>query len=317
MDLSDQIALLLGDFSHLESRIRHLDYDTDKCGERINVRCSYLAFRDDKPTFDEFIDVISNHLTSFCLPRSEIKAAQQSIQGGDHVQAALTMDTLSQRARDLFIKAKKGSNRSGEGGEIVLYLLNEWQLKAPQIVSKMYLKTNNNMPVHGTDGIHARYDSGLDKLFLYWGESKAHKTLEGGLSDALASIKKFIDEAKEKREIEIVSSFADFDGLDDDAQEAFLKYLDPYEEASNERVTVYSCLLVHNAPQFDNDASEDYEKLYIEEVNKTVEAFISSINQKVKGKALEQQRFEFFLLPVPDVQDFRDKFQAKIGWPND
>lgn len=234
---------------------------------------------------------------------------------GDHVAAGRIMRQLTDRARALFIKAKKGSFRSGEAGEIVLYIFTEWVLAAPQIVSKMYLKTNNQMPVHGTDGIHARFDAPSNKLHLYWGESKAHAKLSSALSNALDSINEFIVDQHEKREIEIVSTYMDFDGIEPASKEAFLRYLDPYCEESNERVIVHSCLLVFD---FDTPAAskpEEAESEFVTLVSKEVEAFISSISSKTAAKGLAAHRFEFFLLPVPSVQDFRDKFQEKIGWP--
>ena len=227
------------------------------------------------------------------------------------------MEELSQRAHSLFIRAKKGSSRSGEAGEILLYILNEWQLRAPQIVSKMYLKTNHNMPVHGTDGIHARYDDNPDQLFLYWGESKCHASLSSALTDALDSIKDFIEEAKENREIEIISQYADIESFDQRAKDAFLEYLDPYSEKSNERITVYSCLLVHKLTVDDNTDIEDREAAYIEEIKKNASNFVKNINPKIGEKGLQSCRFKFFIVPVPCVQAFRDKFQKKIGWSDD
>lgn len=315
MNLAQQLDLLLGDFSQLTPRIKHLAYKTDACGERIDVRCSYISFRDGQPTFDDFIDITADHVIPFCLPRAEIREAQKAVASGDHVTAGRVMSKLSAKARNLFIKAKQGSHRSGEAGEIVLYLLTEWLLKAPQIVSKMYLKTNTQMPVHGTDGIHARFDSETKKLHLYWGESKAHKTVSSALASALESIKEFLDGSYDKREIDIVSSHADFEGMDEDATEAFLKYLDPYSEESNERVVTYSCLLVFDFNPALGDKSEDAETIFVSSVNQAVEQFINSIQKAVDDKGLGPQRFEFFLLPVPSVQGFRDKFQARIGWP--
>lgn len=152
MNLAHQLDRLLGNFSRLSPRIKHLSYQTDACGDRINVRCSYIAFRDGLPTFDDFIEVIADHIIPFCLPRREIREAQALIARAkdDHVEAGRIMTRLSEKARSLFIKAKQGSHRSGEAGEIVLYLLTEWLLHVPQVVSKMYLKTNTQMPVHGT-----------------------------------------------------------------------------------------------------------------------------------------------------------------------
>lgn len=319
MELSEQLELLLGNFDHLEARIRHLSYETAACGERIEVRCSYLSFRDGLPTFDDFAAVMARHTIAFCLPRSEIQKAKSKIEAGDHVQGTIVMDELAERAKGLFIKARKGSHRSGEGGEIVLYVFNEWLLKAPQIVSKMYLKTNSNMPVHGTDGIHARYDYEAKKLRIYWGESKAYQTLDGALSAALKSIAEFRESGGEEREIQIVSSHLDAEAWDKDARDALLEHLDPYSESSNNRIPIYSCLLVYD---FDYtvdgvDAADSVESLFVEKVNTAVEEFLSEVASKVTNHGLTTQRFEFFLLPVPSAQDFRDKFQEKIGWPDD
>jgi hypothetical protein len=43
-ELGQQLELLLGNFTHLDSRLRHLNYDTTVCDERIEVRCSYVSF---------------------------------------------------------------------------------------------------------------------------------------------------------------------------------------------------------------------------------------------------------------------------------
>lgn len=315
MSLENKLGALLGDFSKLAPRIKHIEVDSGVCGERIEVRCSYISFRDGHPTFDEFIDTLAEHIIPFCLPRSEIRVAQKTLLDGDHVGAGRIMMRLSERARSLFIRAKKGSHRSGEAGEIVLYILSEWLLHAPQIVSKMFLKTNAQMPVHGTDGIHARYDGKSKKLYLYWGESKAHAQMADALSSALSSVKEFLDNRHDLREIDIVSTHSDFDGFDEESKEAFLRYLDPYSEESNERVVVHSCLLVFEHASPKGASPDKAEKLFVDEVKELASSFAASIKQKAKNKGLEPQRFEFFLLPISSVQDFRDKFQKKIGWP--
>lgn len=317
LDLEQQINALLGDFTKLAPRIKHLTFNTSVCGDRIEVRSSYISFRDGQPTFDDFIDIVADHIISFCLPRSEIHSARNQLAKGDHVAASRTIMQLSEKARSLFIKAKKGSHRSGEAGEIVLYILTEWLLQAPQIVSKMYLKTNNQMPVHGTDGIHAKYDNASKRLLLYWGESKAHVKIEAALSSALDSVKEFIIDGHEKREIEIVETYSDFDNLGKEAKEAFLRYLDPYTAESNDRVITHSCLLIFEFKVPDGTKAEDAEQLFVEQTRSKTEEFIASIKEKVENRNLGLQRFEFFLLPVPSVQEFRDKFQNKIGWPHD
>lgn len=315
MLLAEQLETFLGNFSSLSSRIRHLNYDTVSLGDRIDVRCSYIAFRDGKQTFDEFLEVLYHQIVSFCLPRSEITSAhdrmKQALADNDTVLVNQVSTQLHERARSLFIKAKKGSHRSGEAGEILLFILVEWLLEAPQIVSKMYLKTNNNMPVHGTDGIHAKFDDKTKKLLLYWGESKAHNSLGNAFGSAMKSIKDFLDEGGQEFEIPIVSSFSDFNTASEEAKKAFINYLDPYSEDYNQCVTVFACLLVFEFPT--NDSEQSFAKA----VNEAADKFLKSLPKKLKDREMGDVRFEFFLVPVPSAQDFRDKFQSRIGWPND
>lgn len=164
------------------------------------------------------------------------------------------------------------------------------------------------------DGIHARFDSAKNKLFLYWGESKAHQSLSTALGSALDSIKEFIDNKQDSREIEIVSEFADIDSFSNETKSAFLNYFDPYAETSNERITVYSCLLVHTL-ETDISAKGDvsFQEYYEGLIKSNVSQFMETVNERIKNKKLDGERFEIFILPVPSVQDFRDKFQQEIG----
>jgi len=316
--IEDKFKGLLGDFTHLKPRLRHLEYDTTVCSERINVRCSHITFRDGELTFEEFLDSIADLVVPFCLPRSEIQKVQAEASAANHVTAARLMSALTYKAKSLFIKAQKGSNRSGEAGEVILYALNEWVLKAPQIVSKMYLKTNTNMPVHGTDGIHARYDTEEKCLYIFWGESKCHASLTTATADALNSIKSFLSGEQQSREIDIISDHMDLGAFGKDAQEAILQYLDPYSEASNDRKTIFSCFLAFRFPEagMENVDIEELEDWYINELNEVVEKFIKNIKDRVDYRGLSAKRFEFFLLPVPSERALRNGFQKRIGWPD-
>ena len=59
--------------------------------------------------------------------------------------------------------------RSGEGGELPLYLLLEMLLGLPQLLCKMPLKTSAETHLHGVDGVHGKLLPSGD-LALYWGE---------------------------------------------------------------------------------------------------------------------------------------------------
>lgn len=309
---------LLGKHENLSARLRHVEFDISTSGKRIKIRGSYPAFRNGSPELDELLQAVHGRIVPFCLPRKDIKKVfDEAILNGPQ-EAAIAYTGLIKKATDLFIKAKKGDTRSGEAGEIILFLLNEWLLKAPQIVSKMYLKTNSNMPVHGTDGIHGRYDNSDNSLHLYWGESKAYQTLEGAVTAAIKSISEFFSKNQQKREIEIVSDHLDLGDAKVEEREAIIAYLDPYNEASNARKTYFSCLLVFSFPnpKDPNLDDEELEQHFVANFKATAKKFLEGLPDRMVKADLQNVNFEFFLLPVESAEGFRDKFQALIGWPN-
>ena len=148
--LDEILEALLGKYDSLSARIRHIDFSINDTYPRISVRGSYLSFRDGLPTTEDFVTMIHRRITSFCLPRNELRALHNLAVMKSADEAAELWTAAVTRASEHYIKAKKGSHRSGEATEIILFVLLEWILKAPQIVSKMYLKTNNDMwPVPG------------------------------------------------------------------------------------------------------------------------------------------------------------------------
>jgi hypothetical protein len=68
------------------------------------------------------------------------------------------------------------------------YLLTEWILEAPQLLAKMSLKTNKEMPVHGADGVHVRFCEDAQQLRFYWGESKLYADVGQGITAAVSSV---------------------------------------------------------------------------------------------------------------------------------
>jgi hypothetical protein len=69
---------------------------------------------------------------------------------------------LVERAKRSFTDLAK----TGEGGEMLLFLLAERFLQLPQILCKMDLKTDSRMHYHGADGVYAGVtSSGTLKLF--------------------------------------------------------------------------------------------------------------------------------------------------------
>jgi hypothetical protein len=281
------------------------------------LRLHFPSIRQGTATVYELVDAIAHFLTSFSLPRSQIMAVD-ALYGEISVdEFKLKFSQMSETARALFRRANETTNRNGEAGELLLYLLTEWILEAPQLIAKMSLKTNRDVPVHGADGVHVRYCPETSRLFLYWGEAKFYANVNEAISAASASFAAALSPEKLNHELNLVQRNIDFSGLGDTSKAALLRYLDPFDEAYNERHDIITCLIGFNFNAFDtiakgnvDTAERDFVALALDQLA----TLASTLSTALKTANLETQKFEIFFFPVPSVQELRDLFQAKIGW---
>lgn len=316
-DLDLILAALRRDYAKLAPRIRELQHEVSCQYQGVTLRLHFPAFRQGKATIRELVEIAWLHLMPFALTRQEI-AKINSLYGkipADEFQLKTTQ--LNAAAASLFVKAHKATNRSGEAGELMLYLLTEWILQAPQVIAKMTLKTNPQMPVHGADGIHVRYCNETSRLFIYWGESKMYGDVKAAIASAAKSIAKSLGQEELDHEIQLVQRNIDFTGLDEEGKAALLRYLDPHEETYNDRKDVITCLIGFDFEGF-NEANakggDNAEPVFRELAKEALADIAPKVSEALTAAGLSGQDIELFLFPLPAVQDFRDLFQAKIGW---
>ena len=316
-DLKSAFAALSKDYGSLAARVRALSHSVVCTCSGVTLRLHFPAFRQSKPTLSELVDAIAVYLVHFALPRSEVEALTALYKTIDAAEFMKRYSLLESRARALFIKANETTERNGEAGELLLYLLTEWILDAPQLIAKMSLKTNPRMPVHGADGIHVRYSEKDQKLLLYWGESKLHANVGNAIAAAAKSISEALEPDKLKHEIDLVQQNISFSGLQPAEKEALLRYLNPFEEKYNERLDVTTCLVGFNFDGFAKVAAVDPKQAEAE-FRSLAEAELAKVAPRLAkaltNKGLATQPIEIFFLPLPSVSDFRDLFQEKIGW---
>ena len=100
-----------------------------------NARCHILTLDGNgRPRVRDLARKLRHQIVNYCIPRSRIEAAVQHYQ---QTGSAERMSQLEEQARHLFTDIKK----TGEGGEVLLYLLAEGLLGYPQLLCKMPLKT--------------------------------------------------------------------------------------------------------------------------------------------------------------------------------
>ena len=305
------------DFSKLSARLRTVEHPVKGDSERVAFRIYYPALRDRRATVGDLIDTISLYLTNFALPRSEVQEVIDLYGKIPAEEFSLKTNALQQRAIDLFKKAQRATNRNGEAGELILYLLTEWILAAPQLLAKMALKTNPNMPVHGADGVHIGLCPKTKRAILYWGESKLYGDIGKAISEAVNSLVTAMSHDAVKHEITLIQRHIAFTGLTDEEKAKILSYLDPFDENSNHRLEASTCLLGFDFAGFqklkqipDADVDAIFEALLIGELEKASPKIAAAL----KAGKIDDRLIEIFFFPVPSVQELRDLFQAKIGW---
>lgn len=317
VDLETALAALRRDYSRLAPRIKTLEHSVGCDCEGVKIHLHFPAIRQGNATVYELVEAISLFLTPFALPRSEIKAVDDLYGKVDVNDFKLKFEQLSGKARDLFKRANEATNRNGEAGELLLYLLTEWVLDAPQLIAKMSLKTNRDMPVHGADGVHVRYSSEHSSLVFYWGESKLYADVGAAIKSAIASICESLEPEKMKHEINLVQRNIDFACLDKEAKDKLLQFLDPFDDCYNNRLDVITCLIGFNYNAFSSIISSKTardESLFIKLAEATLRELAPELSSSLKAANLSDRLIEIFFFPVPSVQELRDLFQEKIGW---
>ena len=302
---------------YLGARVRELAHTVACTCGGVTLRVHYPAFRGAECTAKELVDVLSLFITRFALPRSEVRALHAKQATTDPEDYELQVAQLRDKAIALFKKAHQNTKRNGEAGELLLYLLTEWLLGAPQLIAKMSLKTNPAMPVYGADGVHVRYCSETDRLLLYWGESKLYADVGSAIASAVKSITDSLKPEKIDHEIGLVDRHIEFSGLDPAAQQALLDYLDPFKEESNERVNVITCLIGFDFKTYDAVKNSDplkAEQTFKHEVETNLAGWSKKLDKALAAAGLSQQKIEIFFFPLPSVSAFRDLFQDKVGW---
>lgn len=258
---------------------------------------------DGQPRVEQLTRKLSQQIVDYCIPRSRIAEASEAMTRDGSAEQFLR---LQQEAKDLFT----GLDRSGEGGELLLYLLLESVLRIPQVLCKMPLKTNSQMHVHGADGVHAtaRPDGGLA---VYWGESKLHASVGNAVRSGMESLAELLvgDEAHRQRDMLLVRDHAD---LADPALTTALRSYFDEDDPNSRRVEFRGACLVG----FDYDNYPDDRTLEAEanaQVEEQVARWVNHLKNSIESHDLTAVELEVFFVPFPSVSDFRDLMRKALA----
>jgi Cap4 SAVED domain len=318
IDLERFVAGLRRDYSKLSARVRELTHSVDCDCKGVALRLHFPTINQGKAAIWELVNAILDYMTPFALHRSQVEELEREYGRIPADEYRKKCERQQREAISLFIRAQKATNKNGEAGELLLFLLTEWILKAPQLLAKLPLKTNRDMPVHGTDGIHVGYLPGKNTLCTYWGESKLYGDVNKAIATAVESIEKALRAESTEYELALVARNISGAGLTPEQKSLLLSFLDPIEgENYNSRVNVTTCLVGFDFDAYKQlDANSDEQQFASLALTKLQE-LAPRLSASLKAAGIQSHLVEMFFFPVPSVQDLRDQFQAKIGWKND
>ena len=247
-------------------------------------------------------------VADYAIPRSKL---QQARERDFKYRSSSAVAEIHRQACTVFTDLEK----TGEGGEMLLFLLAERFLKIPQVLCKMDLKTDTRMHYHGADGVYAGVTSeGL--LKLYWGESKVYGDATTAIRDCLASLAPFLAEedhegAERERDLVLLSDKADLS--DKSLTEAFKLYFNRKSPLSNRVQYCGLALIGFDADIYPADGSKVVSEELVEAAKTELIRWSSNVGNRLKIEKLDQFEIEFFCVPIPSADEFRANFLEALG----
>jgi len=278
-------------------------------GTKVTTHCHCLKLDGNgRPRIEDLVRVITEHVLDYAIPRSQIREADEEYQLTRSTQKFLR---LASEAESLFTDLEQ----SGEGGELLLFVLAEKVLRLPQLICKMSLKTNVRMHVHGADGLHAGVDPATGKLLLYWGESKIFSDVTSAVRECLASIRPMLTEySAGQRDLQLLQRHAD---LDDPALEAAIKrFLNPDAEEFNSLEFRGLCLVGFDCDAYPQEPSTTELTELAKQIATTLPAWRGHVKNRIKTEKLDAFAMHFLFVPFPSADGFRQLLRNKLGVGN-
>ncbi|WP_439366030.1 DUF1837 domain-containing protein [Bradyrhizobium sp. DASA03005] len=247
-------------------------------------------------------------LADYAIPRTKLKAARDR---DSKFKQTSAVAKLHHEAINLFTDLAN----TGEGGEMLLYLLTERFLKIPQVLCKMDLKTSSAMHYHGSDGVYAHVaDDGVIKL--YWGESKIYSDPSDAIRDCLASLAPFLiepegEEAKRERDLILLSDKADLS--DSQLTEAFREYFTTSSPKSNRRRYCGVALVGFDCSCYPSGDIKAVAAEVAAKAEEAIAAWSKQVLNRVTTEKVDQIEIQFFCVPLPSADKFREAFLKALG----
>lgn len=311
--LADQLLPMLRKNDKLSTYLNTVSFGDIIDTTNTKANCYFLNLDGNKrPRVNDFARFIAEKIVDYAIPRTEIDKAKKQM---EYSGSSAPMIRLNNKAKKLFTSLPK----SGEGGEVLLSVLAEVFLGLPQLFTKMVLKTSSEMHVHGSDGIHAgTNDTG--HLTLYWGESKLYSSVTDAVKECFSSLAPFLNDsggsgAEQERDLQLLRDGVDLSNID--LNNAMKAYLDPNNPMFNQVEYRGLCLVGFDSDKYPaTPNSKEIEELR-NDIKQVYEQRKAHIQKRIVAEKIDSFTIELFLIPFPDVDEFRKAFRREIGVPDE
>jgi Cap4 SAVED domain len=300
------MSLVRGDAASLTPILTQVGSEVTLAETKACCRCHFVTFDPNgRPRVDALVEKLARQVSDYCIPRSRIAEAAEQYHDTGSTEA---FSALEHEARELFVKLDK----SGEGGELLLYLLLETLLGLPQLLCKMPLKTSAEMHVHGVDGVHGKLlPSG--NLALYWGESKLYTNVNQAIDACFDSIAPYLlDQGAGAAQRDLLLVRDHIDPGDEDIKQALLKYFDDSEPESARIEFRGASLVGFTLENYPNPLADDGQSIRTE-IAEQLAKWHQHIGTRVGAQGLQSFELEVFCVPLPSVDAFRQKLRERIA----
>ena len=304
--------LLIHSKGEIKSRIDQVSFDVKVEETRAVAYCYCLRVdANGNLRLKDLIEFIDEKIVEYAIPLKEINEAKKYF---DETGSPAKVQRLRKKAENLFTDLEK----TGEGGEILLYILVQEFLKLPQLISKMSLKTSGKLHYQGADGIHVGYDKSTNRLNLFWGESKMYSSVNDAMDKCLKSIKSYLldpisSSSVHERDMQLITSNINSNINDSELEDILVRYFDKDDDLSNQLEYKGLCFIGFDSDKYPNGGMQKTTEEIKDDLQKEVSKWYKSLSKKIKSHVnLELKEIHVFLMPFPSVAEFRKFYLNEI-----
>ncbi len=305
---------LLSDICIIDPKIDKVLHKYTGTKQKQNIDCEFLLIKSTEKYVreEDFIKLLLGAIVRYTLryirrhpssrnptPKELESFYEQNMVALVHQAKGLFMDNLTEK--------------TSEFGELFLFMLLESR-GIVQLLNKMNLKTNAQMPIHGLDAIHIGVKN--NTVTIYYGYSKVYERHSDAIRDAVKEIKTFSnDEKRKEREFDLITDYIDRDKFQDFSDKV-IELISPYAEDKKFVSEAHSLFLGYHWPILDKPVNLETGKLddfLAGEYKKKVIVMERKIQDKIATlPQIDNYSFIVWTLPLSNLKDFREKFVQRL-----